>query len=238
MRPHPPVTDLLLLDYNGVIVNDEPLHFAALRDVLAVERVPMDRDGYDAAYLGLDDRECLRMAFAQAGRPLEAGALERLAARKAVWYAELVRSGLPLVNGVRAFVRRAADLGLRIGVVSGALRREIAAGLACAGVGDLVGVVVSAEDVAAGKPDPAGYRLAIARLAEGADAPVRAVAVEDSAPGLAAARASGAGCVMLATSHRADRLARGDAVWDSFAGHAPDELRPLFREVDARSRQG
>jgi beta-phosphoglucomutase-like phosphatase (HAD superfamily) len=28
------VTDLLLLDYNGVIVNDEPLHFAALRDVL------------------------------------------------------------------------------------------------------------------------------------------------------------------------------------------------------------
>ncbi len=229
------MTDLLLLDYNGVIVDDEPLHFAALRDVLAVERVPMDRDDYYAAYLGLDDRECLRRAFARAGRTHEAGALDRLAARKAAWYAEQVRSGLPLVSGVRAFVHEAANTGMRIGVISGALRREIVAGLDCAGISDVVRVVVSAEDVAAGKPDPAGYRLAVARLADGADAPARAVAVEDSVPGLTAARAVGAGCVMLATSHPASRLNGADAVWDSFAGHAPEELRPLFREVDARS---
>jgi HAD superfamily hydrolase (TIGR01509 family) len=228
------MTDLLLLDYNGVIVNDEPLHFAALRDVLAVERVPMDREAYDADYLGLDDRACLRQAFHRAGRSLDGPALEELARRKAVWYAEAVRAGLPLVRGVAGFVRAAADAGIRIGVVSGALRREIAAGLECAGIADRVRVVVSTEDAAAGKPDPSGYRLAIARLAEGAEPPLRAVAVEDSLPGLAAARAAGAGCIMLTTWYGADRLGSGDAVWDSFAGHAPEELRRLSRKVDVR----
>jgi len=233
--------DLLLLDYNGVIVNDEPLHFTALRDVLAIERVALDRRTYDATYLGLDDRECLRIAFARAGRPLEPAAWDRLAARKAAWYAEQIRTDLPLVGGVRAFVREAARAGARVGVVSGALRREIAAGLARAGIGDVVATVVSAEDVGAGKPDPAGYRLAIARLGGEAGARARAVAIEDSVPGLAAARAAGAGCVLLTTSLPADRLpgggaaggGAGDAVWNSFEGHAPEELRPLFREVRA-----
>jgi HAD superfamily hydrolase (TIGR01509 family) len=227
------VTDLLLLDYNGVIANDEPLHFAALRDVLAIERIALARETYDAGYLGLDDRACLRITFRGAGRPLEAAALEHLAARKATWYAEDVRAGLPLVSGVGAFVRQAAAAGARIGVVSGALRREIAEGLERAGIGDVVGTVVSAEDVKAGKPDPAGYRLAIARLAGDAAHGLRAVAVEDSVPGLEAARAAGAGCLLLATSHPGERLAGGDAVWDSFAGHEPAELEALFRAVDA-----
>jgi beta-phosphoglucomutase len=225
------VTDLLLLDYNGVIANDEPLHFTALRDVLAIERIAMDEATYYADYLGFDDRGCLRAAFRRAGRPLDAAALSRLAARKADWYAELVRTGLPLVPGVREFVRGAADDGMRIGVISGALRREILAGLECAGIADRVRVVVSAEDVATGKPDPAGYRLAISRLAGAAAPPLRAVAVEDSAPGLAAARAAGPGCVMLATSRPAGQLSGADAIWDSFAGHAPQELAPLVREV-------
>ena len=227
------MTDLLLLDYNGVIADDEPLHFAALHDVLAVERVQLGRSAYYADYLGFDDRECLRIAFARAGRPLEAAALEHLAVRKAHWYAESIRAGLPLVSGVQEFVRRAAAAGARIGVVSGALRREIAAGLERAGIGDVVGTVVSAEDVTAGKPDPAGYRLAIARLAGDGARGLRAVAVEDSVPGLEAARAAGAGCVLLATSYPAERLVGGDAVWDSFAGHEPAELAPLFRAVGA-----
>ena len=236
--PAPPrhdasVIDLLLLDYNGVIVDDEPIHFAALREVLAVERVALDREIYDAAYLGLDDRACVRLAFERARRPLDAEGLRLLSARKARWYADRVRTGLPLVAGVREFVRGAAAAGARVGVVSAALRREIAAGLAAAGLGDVVTAVVSAEDVRAGKPDPEGYRIAITRLAGDAPALRRVVAVEDSLPGLAAARAAGAGCVLLATSHRRDRLSGGDAVWDSFAGHAPHELLPLFRDLAA-----
>ncbi len=65
------MSDVLILDYNGVVVDDEPIHFAVLRDLLAVERIAMDRAAYYADYLGFDDRACLREAFRRAGRPLE-----------------------------------------------------------------------------------------------------------------------------------------------------------------------
>jgi beta-phosphoglucomutase len=223
------VTNILLLDYNGVVVDDEPIHLAALRDLLAVERIVLDDAGYHAHFLGLDDRACIREAFRRAGRALEPEAVRTLAARKARWYAESTRTGIPLVPGVRRFVREAAAMA-RIAIVSGARREEIRAGLAQAGIAESVTCIVSAEDVTRGKPDPEGHRLAIATLTGGASA-VRAVVVEDSRPGLAAARALGAGCVMLTTAYGGPDVSGADLVWDSFDAHAPGELDPFMREV-------
>jgi len=226
--------DLLLLDYNGVVADDEPIHYRALRDLLGVERIALDEVAYRTRYLGLDDRTCVREVFRRAGRTLDPDALAVLAARKAAWYAESARHGIPLVDGVASFVRRAAATA-RIAVVSGALRVEVGAGLAQSGLADVVSVVISAEDVAAGKPDPEGYRLAAARLAAGESA-VRAVVIEDSRPGIAAARALGAGCVAITTSHPADELQDADRVWRSFADHAPADLQPLFRPIAVPAR--
>jgi HAD superfamily hydrolase (TIGR01509 family) len=225
------MTDLLLLDYNGVVVNDEPMHFAALRDTLREEGITLEETTYFAEMLGCDDRACIRHALRRA-RGAGAAAeteVERLAARKAGRYAALTRAHLPLVPGAPRFVRDAARTA-RVAIVSGALRREIVAGLAQAGLEDCIAVIVSAEDVGASKPDPQGYRLAATRLAGDRDR-VRVVVVEDSRPGLDAARALGAGCVALTTSHDADALAGADRIWASFDAHTPTELAPLFREV-------
>jgi len=225
------VTDVVLLDFNGVVVDDEPIHFAALRDVLGREGIDVDEATYYTEYLGFDDRVCIREAFRRSGRPLDRPALDRLAADKAARYAAGARAALPLVPGVREFVRAAAAAA-RIAVVSGALRREITAGLERAGLADVVACVVSAEDVTRCKPDPEGHRRALAAVASPPER-VRAVVVEDSTPGLAAARALGAGCVALTTSHARETLAGADLVWDSFEGHLPAELSPLLREIEA-----
>lgn len=223
----------LLLDFNGVVVDDEPLHFASFRDVLAEEGLALDAATYYADYLGFDDHASFREAYRRAGRPLEPRTAHRLVRRKAAVYAGLAERHLPIVRGVGAFVRRAAT-HWRIAIVSGALRSEISRGLARAGISDVVEAVVSAEDVGITKPDPAGYRLALSLLAEGpADcSAARSVVVEDSLPGLFAARALGAGCVMLTTSHDAGALAAADGVWESFEGHDPDELHSLSRPVE------
>lgn len=228
------VTDVVLLDFNGVVVDDEPIHFAALRDVLGREGIEVDEATYYADYLGFEDRVCIREAFRRSGRALGRPDLDRIAAEKAARYAASTRDAVPLVPGVREFVRAAAS-SARIAVVSGALRREIHAGLERAGLADVVACVVSAEDVARCKPDPEGHRRALAALAPAASR-VRAVVVEDSAPGIAAARALGAGCVVLTTSHDASDLAGADLVWDSFDGHRPAELSPLLREVAKPAR--
>jgi len=226
------VTDALLLDYNGVVVDDEPLHCEAFRAVLAEEGLDLSRDEYYAAYLGLDDRACFRKALYADGRPLPPGDVGHLVARKGERYLALAARGLPLVPGVGAFVREAARRA-RVAVVSGAVRREIEPGLVQAGIAGAVSAVVTSEDVATSKPDPAGLRLALRRLGGASSGPWRAVVAEDSLPGLAAARELGAGRLALATAHPLAALAVADLVWTSFEGHHPDELGPLFRGVAA-----
>ena len=65
---------------------------------------------------------------------------------------------------------------------------------------------------------------------------MRAAVVEDSLPGIAAARAVGAGCLALTTSKREPELTGADLVWRSFAGHQVAELAALFREVSVGGR--
>jgi beta-phosphoglucomutase len=224
--------DALLLDFNGVIVDDEPLHFAAFRDVLAESGIALAEAAYWSDYVGIDDRAAFREAFARTGRTLEPADLQRNVSRKAARYAALAGRGLAVVPGVAAFVRAAA-LTRAVAVVSGALRAEIAAGLARAGLEDVVQAIVAQEDVAVSKPDPAAFRLGLRLLASRHPRePWRACVVEDSLPGLAAARGLGAGCVMLTTAHARGALDAADLVWDSFEGHAPSELDACWRSVE------
>lgn len=89
--------------------------------------------------------------------------------------------------GALALLAVVEDRGVPWAVVTSADRRLAAARLGAAGIAPLV--LVTVEDVSAGKPDPEGY-LAAARLV-GAD-PTRCVVVEDAAVGVEAGRRSGA----------------------------------------------
>lgn len=224
------MTDALLLDYNGVLVNDEPLHFAAFRDVMLDHGLELDEQTYFADYLGCDDRSAFVEAWRRAHRTMSGELLRVLVADKADRYAALTDAGAPAVPGAAAFVAAAAERW-PVAVVSGALRREVESGLRSAGLATVVRVVVAAEDSRATKPDPSGHRIALQQLAQAGARPTRAVVIEDSLPGLGAARAIGAGCVLLATSLPRARLGAADLVWDDFAGHAPAELAPLFRPL-------
>ena len=226
------MTDALLLDFNGVVVDDERLHFAAFRDVLGAAGIGLEEPAYWTDYLGIDDRAAFREAFRRAGRALEPAAVRRLVERKAAAYRALASRELTLVPGVTRFVREAARAGPVV-VVSGALRAEIEIGLRLAGIDGIVTAVIAQDDVAVSKPDPAAHRLALERLAAGRAAERwRACVIEDSLPGLAAARSLGAGCVMLTTAHARHDLAAADLVWDSFEDHAPAELVPFLRDVE------
>lgn len=127
--------------------------------------------------------------------------------------------GIVPLPGAAALLRSLPDDGWAV-VTSGtrdlARSRLTAAGL------PIPDVLVCAEDVTLGKPDPEGYRRAAERLGV---APAASVVIEDAPPGLAAGRAAGARVLALLTSHPADDLGDADAVLDSLASvHA--RLRP------------
>ena len=218
------MTQALLFDCNGVIVHDEEQHRQAMTVVLAGEGIALTRRDYYAHHLGFDDRTSFVEAFRRANRTLTPELLDQLVAGKSAAYLDLIDHSFTLVPGVAAFVERAAEQ-FRLAVVSGAPRREVDLLLDRAGLRRHFETVVTAEDVAVAKPDPAGYLAACATLAVRQLLAARdCLVIEDSVPGLAAARAAGMRCVMLTTSLDGRRLKGADAVWVSFEGHDPTEL--------------
>ena len=224
------MNDAILFDFNGVLVDDEELHREAFTAVLDTLRIPLTRGEYYAHYLGYDDRLCFVEAFRRSNRTLTGELLNHLVAEKGRRYEALIAGSLPVVPGAPEFVRAAAPR-FRLGIVSGARRAEIDAILARLGLAECFEAIVSAEDVAVSKPDPAGFEAAVAALAS--RRPVnarRCVVFEDSMPGMRAAQAAGMKCIMLSTNHSEAELRAGGAssIWRSFEGHDPAELTALL----------
>jgi mannitol-1-/sugar-/sorbitol-6-phosphatase len=101
-------------------------------------------------------------------------------------------------------------------VVTSGTRALVTSRLAAAGL-PLPAVLVTAEDVAAGKPDPEGYLEAARRLGR---PPADCVVVEDAPAGVQAALAAGMRVVGLTTTHPADELVAATLVasWAEVAG--------------------
>jgi beta-phosphoglucomutase len=227
----------LLFDFNGILVDDEPLHLEMFQRVLAEEGVTLSREDYYARYLGLDDRGCFAAVLAAAGEPAPLPRLMRLTARKASYYQERIREqGYPFFPGALDFVRGASGAGRMLGVVSGALREEVLGALRQERVLDLFKTLVTAEDVAEGKPDPEGYRRALLALNTLPPLPERLVhphevlAIEDSPAGLDAAAGAGLLTLGLAHTYPAASLAQADAVAEGIGNLDLARLERRFAE--------
>ncbi|KRF34822.1 HAD family hydrolase [Nocardioides sp. Soil805] len=128
------------------------------------------------------------------------------------------------ILGADALVRAAVAVGVRVAVVTSAgpawVQQALGDGMRLL---DLVEVVVTAEDVVDGKPDPAGYLLACERLGLH---PGTTLAAEDSTAGVRAAVSAGVGHVVgVTTSHAAAELR------DAGAHAAYADLRPVAEQV-------
>jgi HAD superfamily hydrolase (TIGR01509 family) len=219
------MTLAVLFDFNGVLVDDEDVHFEAFRRVLAVCDLTIEHHVYRRC-LGFDDRNTIVALLSHYGRaaPGDEDRLGRLVAEKQNVYAALAGRHPRLGFGARALVRALREAGARLAIVSGARRAEIDDVLDAAALRSSFDVVIAAEDVTRGKPDPEGYRLARARLEAAAGAPLDVVAIEDAPAGLRAARAAGLRCVGLATTCPAAELEGADEIVASLAVLDPARL--------------
>ncbi len=225
----------ILFDFNGVLVDDEPIHLALLQKVLQEEGYELDAEHYYARLLGIPDRAALEHFLRSRGEEPSAERLSRLVARKAAYYQQRMwRQGFPIVPGAAELIAAAAAEGMSLGVVSGALRDEIEAALGQAGVAQHFKTIVAAEDVERGKPDPEGYRRGLRELNSLPPLPSRllhpheVLAIEDAPAGLAAAAAAGLPTLALAHAYSGGRLQHADRVVASLEGLGPAELRALF----------
>jgi HAD superfamily hydrolase (TIGR01509 family) len=235
------VVRAILFDFNGVLVDDEPIHLELFQRVLAEEGMSLSAADYYGRYLGLDDRGCFQAVLEAAGEPATVPRLMRLIARKASYYQERIRArGYPVFPGAVELVESLAAGGRMLGVVSGALYEEVLGALRQMGIERRFKVLVTAEDVAEGKPDPEGYRRALEALNSLPPLPERllhpheVLAVEDSPAGLAAAAEAGLATLAVAQTYPAAHLRAADVVAESLAGLTLPRLEAMFAEVSRR----
>jgi beta-phosphoglucomutase len=219
----------VVLDFDGVIANSEPLHFRGFRDVLADAGIALTEREYYSRYLGYDDAGAFEAIAADRGADWPQAYVSTLVERKATRLSELERDHAVLFPGAADMVRRLADAG-PVAIASGALRHEIVRVLEQAQLSGHIRTIVAAGDTPASKPAPAPYLLAVERLSGlegGPFRPQECVAVEDSRWGLESARAAGLVTVGITHTYPAVELGMATAVVSSLEAITWEYLRSL-----------
>ena len=235
----PGMLHAIVFDFDGVLVDSEGVHFAAIRDEAAALGVTLDEPLYHRVFIGYDDRDAFRAVLSmKAGGPPDPDALETidprelagLCERKQARFEAMIGSGVEPLPGVRELLDEAAA-ALPIAVASGATRRDIEAILTGLGWLDRFEAIVTADDVARSKPHPETYALAVERLAARhgrAVEPGGCLAIEDTAPGLRSAIDAGLRTLGVCTTGTAEALAKADRVEASLAGVTLRDLEGWF----------
>jgi len=143
-----------LFDFDGVLVDSEPVHLAAFNDVLARLNIRLSADEYIDRYLSLDDAGVFREVLNRARVTLDEEQVRALVAAKTPLFLDRFAATFRVFQGPRELVRRRAGRG-PVGVVSGALLAEVEVGLSRMGVRDSVAFIIAAADTVMNRPSAA-----------------------------------------------------------------------------------
>ncbi|MFF4472617.1 HAD family hydrolase [Streptomyces sp. NPDC001599] len=181
----------VIFDLDGTLVDSEPNYYEAGRRTLAGYGVPDFTWADHEAYVGISTQETVADWKRRYG--LRA-TVEELLTVKNRHYLGLARASARAYPEMRKFVELLAGERVPMAVASGSSPEAIATILARTGLDAHLRTVVSADEVARGKPAPDVFLEAARRL--GAE-PARCVVLEDAAPGAAAAHAAGMRCIAI-----------------------------------------
>lgn len=187
----------VIFDMDGVLVDSEPMHVDAMRELLRPYGIAYtDRENEE--FFGFTDPEVFRVLRERHGLEPDARELTR---RRAQLLVRLTRERTVPMPGVPDVPRRLGRLGYRLAVASSSALEVIEATLDVLGLAPVFETLVSGLEVGRGKPAPDVFLETARRLGL---PPGACLVVEDSRNGLLAAKAAGMACASVpcpATRH-------------------------------------
>jgi beta-phosphoglucomutase len=220
----------VIFDFDGVITDTEILHLEAFNEVLSKYKVEITREEYYREYLGLTDVECFK-ALANEGRiRVDRQGIENLVRQKNEIFEEAVKTESRVIEGVRDFLDMLRGNVIRMAICSGALLAEIELILEQGKLHSFFEVIVSADAIKKGKPDPEGFLLTLERLNQGEAKPIlgeECIVIEDSHWGLEAAKAAGMHTIAVTNSYGSEQLALAERIVARLDELSIDDLQQL-----------
>jgi beta-phosphoglucomutase len=217
------VIEAIVFDFDGVLVDSEPLHLRAYQEVLEPFGLSLPREKYYSSYLGYDDAGVFRAVAEARDWPLDEQKLNALIAEKSRVFDELLAGGDVMYPGAPECVARLAAVW-PLGIASGAARPEIETMLRGRGLERYFRFIVASGETAASKPAPDPYRKAASLHGH---PPEACVAIEDSRWGIESAKAAGLWCIGITHTYPVSELLDADAIVTSLAELTPDLIRTL-----------
>jgi HAD superfamily hydrolase (TIGR01509 family) len=199
----------VIFDVDGVLVNSEPLHQRAWKQVLKELGISLSNQQF-RLLMGKTTDQIMSMFFEQHDIRED---VSFWSYKKDEVYRTLVHKELKPLEGVVPFLLHLKARQVKIGVASSAVRKNVQAALDCLGVEDGFNVVLSVEDITHPKPDPEIYLKAAQSLGLAAS---DCVVIEDSLPGIQSAKQAGTFVIGITTNFASEALAIADHVCLSF----------------------
>ncbi len=215
----------VIFDFDGIIVDSEPMHFRAFNEVLNPLELEITWEDYCEIYIGFDDRDAFREVFERNDRKCSRTQTAKLIEEKAAVFQNYIRQGevTPLPGAVELI--KSIPARLPVALCSGALRKDIDPIIKQLGIDTCFSKIVTAEDTPKSKPDPAPYILTCKKL--GIEDPATAVAIEDTPAGIMSAKGAGLKVLAVTNSYDRDFLMEADAVTDSLKKVSRPQLENL-----------
>lgn len=205
----------VIFDFDGVITDSEILHFRAFNEVLSQYGIEITLKDYYKDYLGLTDLDLLNLLVNKGLLELDEGGVENLAEQKKQVFEKMAKTEGRIIEGVGDLLRMLKQNDVPMAICSGALLAEIELILGETQLRPFFEVIVSAEYVRKGKPNPEGFVLTLQKLnkkRQDAIEPSQCIVIEDSRWGLEAARAAGMHTIAITNSYDAEQLAMAEKV--------------------------
>ena len=197
----------VIFDFNGTVSNDEPILCEIFSDLFAEHGKPLSAQEYFDRLAGLSDPEIVRTWLGEDHPDVDVVIEERI-----VRYRAACADGSSIEEPAREAVRYAAER-VPVAIVSGAARAEIEPAVRAAGLTSLFTAIVTADDIAHGKPHPEGYQRALDLLG-GQLEPEDVLVFEDTEAGIASARGAGMRVVAVRGTLVPERLAEAEEIVD------------------------
>ncbi|MFC9969558.1 HAD family hydrolase [Spirillospora sp. NPDC127200] len=196
--------EAVAFDLDGTLIDTEPRNRVMWSRLFDAHGAPYD-EALIASFAGRRGREALAdLLHLFPGR-----GVEELFQQALTYENDPDLPAVRPVPGAVELVRALHAAGVPVAVVTSGMRGYASGLLDALGVHDLLELVVTADDVTVGKPDPEGFLAAARGLAV---PPERMVAFEDAPAGVAAVKAAGMTCVGITTTQPPDALAAADRV--------------------------
>ena len=220
----------VIFDFDGVIVDSEPLHYKAFIKVLRPLGLNFSYETYLRRYVGFDDRDSFREILRDGGRNPKDFNLSELIEKKGNIFREIVEYELSAFPGALELVKLLAEKRLPLAIASGSYREEIKAMLSILKLIDYFPVIVAADDVTRSKPHPETYLKALKELRRNyPDHPLdpsQCLVIEDTPSGIEAARKAGLYILAVAHTHPIEQLRDADMAIPTLLDLNIDSITP------------